>query len=82
MSFCDFLFKVSDVYTKVDTGGRRKIVTLIDESQACISLKLWNADIDRIELTMPNTKVMATNLMVNEWSGKNELNARGTSYFR
>ena len=71
---------VSDVYTKVETGSRRKIATLIDDSQACISLKLWNSDIERIEKPMPNTEIMAfTNLMVNDWAGKNELNARNTT---
>lgn len=74
-----FSVKVSDTYTKAETGSRRKILSLIDDSQATISIKLWNSDIERVELPLPNTKITATNFMVNLWEGKNELNARNST---
>ena len=69
------------MYNSASTSTSRQLITLTDDSLATIVVKLWNQDIGKVEIPLIGTEVVVSNVMVNVWEGRVDLNANRRSKF-
>ena len=72
--------KVSNVIKKEETGSRRKLIKLGDDSDNVVVIKLWNDLVDRVEVPA-ETEVVVTCIELASWNGKIEGNTTPSTKF-